>query len=148
MKIISHRGNLIGPNSDTENTPNQIDLCISKGYDVEIDLWYIKNNYYLGHDSAVYKIPFKFLIDRKEYLWIHCKNQDALFSLNNTNFNYFWHQNDDVTLTSQEFIWAYPWKHTAFYRNLIVLDFSNHVPFDLYEKHDVYGVCVDYIEGI
>ena len=145
MKIICHRGNMYGPNTETENNPKQIDFCISKGYDVEIYLWLKNGKYFLGHDSMQYRIPFKYLIDRKDNLWIHCKNQEALFSLNNLNFNYFWHQEDDVTLTSQEFIWAYPWKHTSYFNNLIVLDFSNPVPFDMYRKYDVYGVCVDYV---
>ena len=38
MKIISHRGNIEGPNSSTENFPDQINDCINRGYDVEIDL--------------------------------------------------------------------------------------------------------------
>ena len=40
MKLIAHRGNINGPNPETENTVNQIDKCIEEGYDVEIDLWY------------------------------------------------------------------------------------------------------------
>lgn len=147
MKIISHRGNLTGPNPITENTPEQIDFCISLGYDVEIDVWLINGNFYLGHDNPVYqKIPFTYLIQRKDNLWIHCKNQDALFALNNTGLNYFWHQEDSVTLTSQEFIWAYPGKHDMYYRNLVVLDFSSDINFELYKKFGVYAVCADYIE--
>jgi hypothetical protein len=145
MKIIAHRGNLAGPNYFTENTPSQINLCISRGYDVEIDVWYINGEFYLGHDNPLYKISFSYLLERKDKLWIHCKNQDALFQLNNTGFNYFWHQEDDVTLTSQEFIWAYPNKQNSCYRNLVVLDFSVDVDFDFYSKSGVYGVCVDYI---
>lgn len=145
MKIIAHRGNLTGPNSLTENSPEQINLCILKGYDVEIDIWYIDNEFYLGHDKPTYKIPFSYLIERKEKLWIHCKNQDALFKLNSTNLNYFWHQEDDVTLTSHEFIWAYPDKHAKYYRNLVILDFSKNIDFGFYDAREVYAVCVDYI---
>jgi hypothetical protein len=146
MKIISHRANLTGPNPETENSPNQIDLCISLGYDVEIDLWLIGNTYFLGHDSPVYKIPYTFLLNRKDNLWIHCKNQDALFSLNATGLNYFWHQTDDVTITSQEFIWAYPDKQEKNYNNLVILDFSDTVDFDSYVYSGIYAVCVDFIK--
>jgi hypothetical protein len=146
MKIISHRANLTGPNPETENNPNQIDFCISLGYDVEIDLWLIDGEYYLGHDNPVYKIPFTFLINRKEKLWIHCKNQDALFSLNSTGLNYFWHQTDDVTITSQEFIWAYPDKQENTYRNLVILNFSDTVDFDSYANSGIYAVCVDFVK--
>ena len=147
MKIISHRANLNGPSPETENHPDQINLCISKGYDVEIDLWFINGDYFLGHDNPVYKIPFNFLLQRKERLWVHCKNQDAVFALNNTGFNYFWHQEDDVTLTSHEFIWAYPDKHAKYYRNLVILDFSKNINFDFYRNREVYAVCADYMEN-
>ncbi len=86
MKIIAHRGNLNGPNFLTENSPDQINLCISKGYDVEIDVWYIDENFYLGHDKPIYKISFSYLLERKEWLWIHCKNQDALYKFNNLGY--------------------------------------------------------------
>jgi hypothetical protein len=147
MKIISHRGNLTGPCSDTENHPDQINLCISKGYDVEIDLWFIDGDYFLGHDTPTYKTSFSFLLERKDKLWIHCKNQDAVFALNNTGFNYFWHQEDDITLTSQEFIWAYPDKHAKYFKNLVILDFTKNVNFDFYKSRGVYAVCIDYIIG-
>jgi hypothetical protein len=146
MKIIAHRGNLNGPNFLTENSPDQINLCISKGYDVEIDVWYIDENFYLGHDKPIYKISFSYLLERKEWLWIHCKNQDALYKFNNLGFNYFWHQQDEVTLTSQEFIWAYPDKHAKYYKNIVILDFSKHVDFNFYANRKIYGICVDYVE--
>ena len=40
MKLIAHKGNIDGPNSVTENHPDQIDKCIAEGYDVEVDLWW------------------------------------------------------------------------------------------------------------
>ena len=38
MKLIAHRGNIDGPNPETENTPEQIVKCIDQGYDVEVDI--------------------------------------------------------------------------------------------------------------
>lgn len=46
MKIISHRGNLNGPSPKTENTPEQIDFALKKGFDVEIDLWKINDKFF------------------------------------------------------------------------------------------------------
>ena len=51
MKIISHRGNINETDSSVENSPDQIDNCISLGYDVEIDLRIIDDVFYLGHDT-------------------------------------------------------------------------------------------------
>lgn len=147
MKIISHRGNLNGPNPLTENTEEQIDLCISKGYDVEIDVWCINEDFYLGHDDATTKVSIVFLLNRKKSLWIHCKNFECLSILSKLGLNYFWHQEDNFTLTSQEFIWTYP-NNQISSTNQVVLDFSENVPFEFYRNVGVYGVCVDYVEDI
>ncbi len=107
-KVISHRGNLNGPEPKTENSPEQVDLVIDKKYDVEIDIFLKDKKYYLGHDEPKYFIDLQWLINRKEKLWLHCKNVEALLSFLNTDFNFFWHQEDDFTLTSKNFIWTYP----------------------------------------
>ena len=54
MIIISHRGNLNGIDLERENNPYFIDDCISKGFDVEIDLRIKENKLFLGHDFAQY----------------------------------------------------------------------------------------------
>ena len=40
MILISHRGNMNGIEKTKENTIEQINLALSKGYDVEVDVWY------------------------------------------------------------------------------------------------------------
>mgnify|MGYP000464708518 CR=1 FL=1 len=72
MKIISHRGNLRGIVVDKENRPSYIDSAIGCGYEVEVDIRYINNEFWLGHDYAKYEINLKWLTDRKDSLWIHC----------------------------------------------------------------------------
>ena len=54
MFFISHRGNLYGPNRKEENKIDYINEAIKKKFDVEIDLWFVKNNFYLGHDEPLY----------------------------------------------------------------------------------------------
>jgi hypothetical protein len=112
MILISHRGNINGRLESYENEPNYIDSAISKGYDVEIDIWVIEGIFYLGHDEPQYGITLDWLNKRKDRLWIHCKNVEAVefFNLLFETYNYFWHQEDTVTLTSKGFIWAYPGK--------------------------------------
>lgn len=112
MILISHRGNLNGRMVDLENTPEYIDLAISKGFDVEIDVWLVDGKIYLGHDSPETEITKSFLSERKDRLWVHCKNVDMVSFLNLEKelFNFFWHENDTLTLTSKGYIWAYPGK--------------------------------------
>ena len=140
MKLISHRGNLNGKLPANENHPDYIDEAIHAGYDVEIDVWMIDNELYLGHDGPQYKVIYNWLSTRYEKLWIHCKNVEAVEWFNMMDlFNYFWHQTDTVTLTSKNFIWAFPGKQPI-QRSIAVLpeihndDVSNCV-----------GVCSDYI---
>tara|TARA_B100000530_G_scaffold311999_1_gene239382 strand:+ start:47 stop:505 length:459 start_codon:yes stop_codon:yes gene_type:complete len=109
--LISHRGNVTGPNSDRENHPDYIDEAISAGYNVEIDVWRISDEMILGHDVPQYKIDMNFLFDRQDSLWCHAKNVEALsFMTVWEKLNCFWHQEDDVTLTSKGYIWTYPGK--------------------------------------
>jgi len=149
MIIISHRGNLTGPNSETENNPEQIITCINKGYDVEIDLWYNDVGYFLGHDYPKYKVDLvDFLYKYRKQLWIHCKNIESLGKLldSGLSLNFFWHQNDDYTVTTWDYIWSYPNTTPPYFKNQILLDFSKTVDFDYYKSLDIKGICVDYVE--
>ena len=60
MILISHRGNLNGK-TDDENKPKYIEQALNQGFDVEIDVWYIDNQFWLGHDKPQYKISEGFL---------------------------------------------------------------------------------------
>ena len=148
MKIIAHRGNLEGPNNLAENKPSQIDLCINNSFDVEIDLRRNKNLFYLGHDKPEYEVDIDWLSERSEFLWIHCKDLDAFTYLlpHKSNFNFFWHQKDDYSLTSKHIIWAYPGQ-TINANSVIVMPESFMDLTDLKEM-EMYGVCSDYPKKI
>lgn len=106
MKFISHRGNVKKKIKKLENKPSYINQALSLGYDIEVDVWYKNNNFYLGHDKPLYKISKKFLKNKK--IWCHAKNIEALHELKKIKAIYFWHQKDDYTLTSNGFFWTYP----------------------------------------
>ncbi|NBU82762.1 MAG: hypothetical protein EBS55_14060 [Flavobacteriaceae bacterium] len=115
MIYISHRGNINGRIQEAENKPEYIDDTLTMGYDVEIDVWYVDNGWWLGHDEPQYQIDLEWLDKRSEKLWVHCKNIQAVeFFYENENeckdINWFWHEEDTLTLTSYGYIWAYPGK--------------------------------------
>jgi len=143
MILISHRGNINGRLESWENEPTYIDSAISKGYDVEIDIWYKDNMLWLGHDKPDYGINFKFIIDRISKLWVHCKNIESVifFKECGYNVNYFWHQGDDITLTSLNHIWAYPGKQPIKNSIAVLPELHND------NTTNCYGVCSDYIEN-
>lgn len=138
MLIISHRANLNGPNKETENNPQQITETIKK-YDTEIDLWFINSDLFLGHDNPQYKINDNFLNLNKDKLWVHAKNLECISYLSTTDLNWFWHENDKITLTSKKNIWCYP---GTYIKNGITVVFNDS------EKHDIpsycLGICTDY----
>ena len=146
MKLIAHKGNVNGPDPSTENTPEQIDWCIEKGYDVEVDIRYNPetDKFYLGHDGPDSVVNWWWLAGRQENLWIHCKDLTTLheFVTNTGGYNYFWHQGDDYTLTSKGQIWASPGKP---YKEDTVMVIEN--PEDV-KEYDCYAICSDYVGNL
>jgi hypothetical protein len=65
MILISHRGNLNGPNKNFENRPEYINYALSKGFNVEVDVKIYKNKIFLGHNKPQYKINSTFLLNKK-----------------------------------------------------------------------------------
>ena len=43
-------------------------------------------------------------------LWCHAKDFKTLDQIRNVDCHYFWHQEDDYTLTNRGFVWVYPGK--------------------------------------
>lgn len=142
MILIAHRGNTSGPLESWENEPTYIDLAISKGYDVEIDVWYKDNVLWLGHDKPQYGCDLRWFRDRLTKLWIHCKNIEAInyFKTSQYEFNYFWHETDTITLTSANNIWAYPNKQPI--ENSIAVMPELHGD----DISKCIGICSDYVE--
>ena len=140
MKIISHRGNINGPDKERENHPDYISKAVEEGYDVETDVWFINHKWYLGHDNPEYEIKYNFLFDSR--FWLHAKNGEAFDKLlkdKNYNFNVFWHTTEDWVLTSKGYIWTYPNKFL--YENSICvmpeLGYNGNLK-------ACYGICTDY----
>lgn len=138
-KLISHRGNISGPNTSLENNPEYILKAISLGYDCEVDIWFVNQELYLGHDKPTYKTNMEFLSKHEKNLWVHCKNFDALEYFNKIkSFNYFWHQEDDFTITSKGYIWTYPGNVVG--NKSVIVDNENR-----FNSYKCFGVCSDYI---
>ena len=139
MIYISHRGNLTGKQPERENTIEYIDEALAKGYHCEIDLWFIDREFYLGHDEPQYLVEqWSFL--HNERLWCHAKNYDALQALLNMDIHCFWHQEDDYTVTSKGWIWAYPNK-PGNKRTIAVMPEIDDMDVTAFD-----GICSDYIE--
>lgn len=146
MKLISHRGNLNGPELSNENLLSSIEKVINLGFDCEIDFWSIGKKFFLGHDKPETEISLSFLSEHKDYLWVHCKNLQALDQILDLPFELqaFWHQSDFFTLTTNGYIWTFPGQPTTT-RSILV-----NLGQDVIElkQLEVYGICSDYIQRL
>ena len=149
MLKIAHRGNLYGPNHKLENSPDYLDKAIDLGFDIEVDIWYTDNGFFLGHDRPDYKVDESYLDGISNNSWFHCKNFLAMdyVSKNLNSFNYFWQDSDRFSLTSKGYIWTNI-NEKEFSDRSVLVNLS--VPDKEYMDSvaNVYGVCNDYVGRI
>jgi len=158
-RIISHRANLDGPNPNTENTLDSIQKCIELEIDMELDIWYVNNKFYLGHDSPCIEFnPFIFDF-KKSNVWFHCKTIETLDKLFTNTFWYrqnyanqytfFYHNTDAVTLTSALEFWTYPGEKLCHRSIAVMPDYTSHEyqgkVCKLLSTNEIKGICTDYV---
>jgi hypothetical protein len=136
--IIAHRANLRGP-SELENSPESIIECFNSGFHVEIDVWWKENFFWLGHDFPKYRLEDNsFLTDERS--WCHAKNLEAAIKLKEIDSHFFWHQEDDFSLTSKGYFWTYPGKKLSENSIAVMPEWDSHQ--DTFSL--VKGVCTDF----
>lgn len=116
MRIISHRGNLNGPNKSTENTFDSVLNALNESFDVEIDVWYLAGKFWLGHDNPERSFPIEMLDmwSKKGEIYVHCKNiWAAQFFLEDYGYKFrpvfpFMHDKDPAVFLHNETIWIHP----------------------------------------
>jgi hypothetical protein len=136
MKIISHRGNLYGRKPECENNPIYIQQALDLGFDVEVDVWYVDGEFFLGHDAPTYRVdPWWF---SGKALWCHAKNQKALEEMIvSEDITCFWHESDKMTVTSNGLMWMYPGNHSR-----LGITVCLGKPYEIVP--DMWGVCTDH----
>ena len=137
MILISHRGNIDGAYPTFENNPVYINKAVHCGFDVEIDVWCVDNRWYLGHDALQHEVTLSYL--KNDKFWCHAKNIEALESMLKDNIHCFWHQEDDVTLTSKGYMWTYPGKKLTTNSIAVLPELNNQNP------KKALGICSDYV---
>jgi len=112
---ICHRGNLHGSRKELENNFGILIQREIQGQYVEVDVWYIDQGLWIGHDKPDYKITFDWLASSKRRL-LHAKD-GATFSYlmsesgkRGLDLHIFYHTEEDYVLTSKGLILGYPGK--------------------------------------
>ena len=157
MQFIAHRGNLYGPNSDTENTIPVIEECIDKGFDIEIDIHYNDGKFWLGHDEPQREFQFTSLQlwNYQTTVYAHCKTVEALQEMSNRvglasfrNVIPFFHDVDDCILLVSNRLWIHPRavnKVRTHTNSIVVL--PDMKDFETYKYDDIKyakAICTDY----
>lgn len=152
MILIAHRGNINGKLPERENEPTYIDEALDAGYSAEIDLRVNQNEksveLWLGHDGPQYQISLDWLQVRRNQLWIHCKNREALEFCLKERLHCFWHDTDDYTMTSYGYVWAYPGKQNVGQICILVMPELHHWPMNIIKQQKPFGVCSDFVEQL
>lgn len=145
MKLISHRGNLRGKNKGQENLPNVIVSRIEQGYCVEVDVWHVDDQLFLGHDAPETKVDTQFFKTHYNKLYVHCKNDAALFRLANIPvLELFSHANDPFTISTKGTILISPFTVTTQRRGVLMMpEMSNYSIEDIIQFD---GIITDNIE--
>jgi len=140
LRHIAHRGNLRGPIPSRENRQDYIDQALERGFEAEVDVWAINENLWLGHDSPQYETNLNWLEERSSHLWVHCKNLGAVDYLASTELNWFFHNQDDLTITNKGFLWCFPGM-TLLSTEFVMLSFGHEKP---PIPSNAIGICSDY----
>jgi len=148
MKIISHRGNINGPIHEKENRPSYIDSAIQLGYDVEIDLRIIDNDFWLGHDEPQYKIELTWMRLRKDNLWFHCKdiNSALILAKLDEDFKYFCHSQEPYVCTSHKYLWIHDL--TGKINDKCIIPLLSKEDIEKYNNTEPYAICTDFVNLI
>jgi hypothetical protein len=139
---IAHRGNTKGANPDRENSPDYIQQALSEGFDVEIDVWVVDGEIFLGHDNGKYPIELEYLKNPK--LWCHAKNFAALelMYVHKNDIHFFSHDTDTHVLTSKGYIWTFPGETTS--KNTVIV-MPEKLKLNENQYRESAGFCSDYI---
>jgi hypothetical protein len=100
LVLVSHRGNLDGPNPSRENSLDYIDEAIKAGFKVEVDLRRVNEQFFFGHDYPQHPVDATWIFDREDSLLLHLKDFEALKHAQ-PSWHTFCHANDPYTITSQ-----------------------------------------------
>jgi hypothetical protein len=138
MIFIAHRGNTVGPQPSFENKQSYLQEALDEGYHVEVDIQLWRGALYYGHDEPTSHVDEKFIKGNR--VICHAKTIETIGPLMDMGCHTFFHQEDDLTLTSKNYIWCYPGKF-AYNSRAIWLDLHDvALPDDI---PDIYGICGD-----
>ena len=142
-----------GPSAALENRQDLLCAAMEAGWEVELDIWSVGGQLYLGHDwdSARQQPLTEPFFLRHKRAWVHCKNMEALAYMVEAEgaCRYFVHDTDEATLTNKGEPWCYPGKWAG-RRSICVLPERSATAAEAASaafglQQQIAGVCSDYL---
>ena len=88
-------------------------------------------------------------LERKDKLFIHCKNFDALSALIKTKLTIFYHEKEQYTIVSNGKIWAHNIDEICNECIIPLLSKEELITYlDKNKNHNAWGICSDFVELI
>lgn len=144
MIYISNLGNIHGSDSDKENHPDYLKEALKQGYHIKVDVYIIHNQIILGQDKPQYEIDKLFLSNNR--IWVQAQNIETLhvFASSGNLIHYFFHDTDDMALTSKGWIWTHYGKTIGHPKSVAVMpERLKIIPPNLYSSG---AICSDFPE--
>lgn len=139
--IIAHRGNTNGPNPALENTPEYLIHTLKQGYHVETDVWFVEGKWRLGHDIPMYPVSTDLL--KNPYVICHAKTPETLAKLLEMDCHCFFHDKDEVVLTSKNLLWTFPGGRLTSNSIAVMPELTTG-----WYTNSCRGVCTDYVSKV
>lgn len=108
MRIISHRGNVLGPGSNCER--HHVEAALLEGYDVELDVRFHEGRLWIGHDEPLYELPREWVLPAvSSRLWFHAKDARAFDLLTRHGHRAFQHADEPFATVEPDGVrWLHP----------------------------------------
>jgi hypothetical protein len=103
--IISHLGNIDGPNPQQENKLSYVEAALKAGWHVCVDVVFHYGTFILPYDGGFNSVSPGFL--SKQRVWCRAHDPDTLDALCNINAHSFL-ATQGLALTSSQFVWTLP----------------------------------------
>ena len=148
IQLISHRGNLSGPEPHRENTTAFIDEAINAGYWVEVDVWKNEDGLWLGHDGPNHLTSLQWLLDKKKDLIVHSKDIGTLSRMLESGMSTFYHSREShAIIANLNLIWSHDISNFSKKSIIPLMEKKDIDSFsqltEVIKNNSVFGICSD-----
>ena len=152
MIVISHRGNLTGPDGDCRY--DKVRRALDLGFDVELDVRSRDGELFVGHDRMLYPLSDLTLTEREaSRVWFHAKDWRAAAAVGASGRLCFCHGDEESAFVANGYghvLWMHPRVNPELsaadgIRDKVLLDVDGHPRVEYAALQDLpFAICTDW----